>query len=191
MKRKGKLNMKHRLTGVVVSVFIGTCLALAGCSYTIIPANLPVSSLNQGTSLSGATVLIVNAEKNATDWPVTVDGKTSSGIRTNRQEWSNKMVEYLASSLARQGCRVQSTARLVVSISLPDIIFKEDAASTQFTVKMMAASSTGWSKTYEGTAQTQRVSSPSDADHLITLAFAETAKMILSDAEFQNQLLQK
>jgi hypothetical protein len=183
--------MKHRVTGFAVSAFFVTCLFLTGCSYTILPGDLPASPVNQGTPLSGSTVLIVNAEKNAADSPVTVDGKTSSDIRTNRRAWSNKMVEYLAGSLARQGCRVQSTAKLVVSISLPDIIFKDDVASTQFTVKMLAAASTGWSKTYEGTAQTKRVSSPGEADHLITLAFAETARMILSDSEFQNQLLQK
>ncbi len=172
--------------------FLLSCLfAMTGCSYTILPANLPPPSVNQGVMLSGTTALIVNAEKNRDDAAITPDGKVRSEIRTNRQAWSDKIVEYVAIALAREGCRVQANAGLVVGISLPDILFTEDEQVAQFTVKMLATSSAGWSKTYEGTAKTKKVSSPSEADRLITQAFAEAAKMMLNDPAFQKQLLQK
>jgi hypothetical protein len=184
--------MNRHVIRSATAAFLLFCLFLAtACSYTVIPATLPASAVDQITACSDSSILIRNAEANSMDSPIRRDGNGRSDLRTSRKAWSNKIVEYLAAELARQGCRVQANAGLVVSISLPDIILKEDLPAAQFTVKMLAASSTGWSKTYEGTAKTNRVSASSDADLLIVQAFGETARKMLNDAEFQEQLLRK
>jgi hypothetical protein len=172
--------------------FLLVCIAwLPGCSYTVKPGNLPSAGANQEISFSGVTVLLVNAEKSAAETAVTADGRSSSGLKANRQTWSKKLVEAAAGELARRGAQVRANAKLVLSISLPDIIFKEDREASQFTVKAQVNSSTGWSKVYEGSAKAEGLSSPSETDRLAARALADAAKAMLNDAEFQAQLLKR
>jgi hypothetical protein len=125
----------------VISVLI------AGCSYAV--GREPVSAGGDRTaSLSGASVLLVNAEQNAGKTAISRDTQAGSGLLANRYVWSKKLVESLAISLARRGVQVRANAKQVLSISLPDIVFHEDRESAQFTVKMLVSSSTGWTKTY-------------------------------------------
>lgn len=172
--------------------FLLVCLVLiSGCSYTVKPRNLPSVGGNQAISLAGVTVLLVNAEKNPTETAIPTDKKSSSGLKASRQAWARQLVEAVAGELARRGAQVRASAKIVLGISLPDITFKQDREASKFVVTAQVSSATGWSKTYEGTAKAEGLSSPSETDRLAAMALADAARAILADAEFQAQLLKR
>jgi hypothetical protein len=134
---------------------------------------------------------MVNAEKNSAEEAILTDEQSSSGLKANRHLWAKQLVEAVAGELARRGAQVRSSAKLVLGLSLSDITFKEAREASQFTVKALVSSSTGWSKTYEGTAKAEGLSSPSETDRLAAQALADAARGMLNDAEFQAQLLKR
>ena len=179
----------HSVKYGTVACILGVAL-IAGCGYTVKPGNLSIGG-DRAASLSGASVLLVNVEQNAGKTAISRDTQAGSGLLANRYVWSKKLVESLAISLARRGAQVRANAKQVLSISLPDVVFHEDRESAQFTVKMLVSSSTGWTKTYEGVAKTDVLRAPKETDQLALQALNDTARAMLGDSEFQEQLLKR
>ncbi len=164
---------------------------VAGCGYTVRPAGIPAAASAPAISLGGTGILIVNGEKDPSEKAIPSERRSSSGLKANRQEWGRKLTESLAGELARRGAQVRANAKLVLIVGLPDIVFTQDREGARFTVKVLLSSSTGWSKTYEGTARTDRLSEAADADRVAAKALADAIRAMLGDAELQAQLLRK
>jgi uncharacterized lipoprotein YajG len=179
--------MKRRTIAALVA---GAAL-LAGCSVTVTPKNVPLIKETEAVSLSGVSVIVTNAEKDAAEHAILTDRAAGSGLRANRRAWSGKLVETLARELARRGARVSSTAPLTLGVSLPEITFVKTGELYQLRVKVVISSTTGWSKNYEGIAglSASSVWSISDeTDQLAGRALAGAVKDALGDAEFLAQL---
>jgi hypothetical protein len=86
---------------------------------------------------------------------------------------------------------VKANAKLVLSVSLPEMTYNEDRTSSRFAVKALVTFSTGWSKTYEGLAKADRLQAPKEAERLAGQALGAAIKAMLGDAEFQAQLLKR
>jgi uncharacterized lipoprotein YajG len=185
--------MKKISPGIICGTIAGllcSAVMLTGCSYTAMPKNVPTMTGSETMSLSGVSVIVTNAEKDSTEYKILTNGKDDSGFRANREAWSRKLVEALAKELARRGAQVRSNAPVKLSLALPEITFIESKTEYQFKVKVVASSSKGWSKTYEGTAGTSRyraASMAAEADRLAGETLAETVKTMLGDAEFLAQ----
>jgi hypothetical protein len=176
------------------AVIICCAALLGGCSYTAMPKNVPMIKEPDASTLTGVSVIVTNAETDATESDVLTDRGESSGFLANRQAWSRKLVEALARELARRGAHVRGDAPLRLSVALPEIIFIETREQIQFKVKVAVSSSTGWTKNYEGVAgsERRRIGSVSEAaDRLAGLALAEAIRAMLVDGEFVSQLAPK
>jgi uncharacterized lipoprotein YajG len=174
-----------------IAALVAGAVLLAGCSVTVTPKNVPLIKEAEAASLSGASVIVTNAEKDAAVHGILTDKASSSGLRANRRAWSGKLVETLARELAKRGARVSSTAPLALSVSLPEITFVKTRELYQLRVKVVISSTTGWSKNYEGIAglSASSVWSVSDeADQLAGRALAGAVKDALGDPEFLTQL---
>ncbi len=179
---------------VAAAALICGATLIAGCSYTVMPKNVPLIKGYEEPSLASASVIVTNAEKDSAAYDILTDEKDRSGFQADRQTWSKKIVEALARELARRGAQVRSNAPLTLSIALPGIVFIETRTLYQIKVKVAVSSSAGWSKEYEGRAQSSRygvLSVTSEADRLAGRALAEAVKAMLGDAEFVGQLTGK
>jgi len=125
---------------------------LAGCSYTATPNAIPRIAGEDDLSLKNVSLLVINAEKNASTEEILTDQGEPSGFQANRHLWSKRLVESLAAELARRGAMVRSNAAVKLSIKLPNITMLESSSLYQFKVTVQVVSSTGWSKSYEGIA---------------------------------------
>lgn len=173
---------------------IAAATLLCACSYTAMPRPVPPVKGIDGLSLAGVSLIVTCAEKDASEYDILTDKGNSSGFRANRQSWSRKLVEALASELARRGAQVRSSAPLTLSLALPEITMVQTRERWQFQVKVAASSSTGWSKTYEGSAGSSMDSvgsAQAEADRLAGLALSEAIKAMLGDAAFLAQIAGK
>jgi uncharacterized lipoprotein YajG len=181
---------KGKRTRPVVALICSIAL-LAGCSYTAMPSDVPRIAGYDDLSFKNISVMIRNAEKNASTEEILTDQGEPSGFQANRQLWSKRLVESLAAELARRGAMVRSTAPAMLSISLPDITMLQVASLTQFRVKVLVTSSKGWSKVYEGVAGgdvTSVWSVTAAAAQWSGLALAEVIKAMMQDHEFLTAL---
>ena len=182
------MNNKHYTAiGSVISVLIFSTALLAGCSYTAMPSNVPRMAGYDEHSLKNISVIVKNAEKNALTEEILTDQGKPSGFQANRQLWSKKLVESLAAELARRGASVRSNAPVTMSIALPEIIMLQPTNYYQFKVKVLAVSSTGWLKTYEGVAGGDIYnvwSVTAAAAKWSGQALAEAIKAMMNDREF-------
>ncbi len=172
--------------GLIVSAAL-----LAGCSALVMPKNVPQIKEIEEVSMSGVSVIVTNAEKDAVERDIRTDTGEESGLRVNRQAWSGKLVEALAFELAKRGARVRSTAPLMLSVALPEIAFVQTRELYQINVKVAVSSSAAWSKDYEGTAELSVYSVwtiTEAANQLAGTALAEAVKSMLADPEFLAQL---
>ena len=173
----------------MVPLLLTLCLALfCGCSsYTILPRVLPPIKGLEGISLSAVSVLVVNAEKDATEQDILTPTKGRTGLQGNRQAWAKRLVESLSRELAVRGARVRSDAPVVLSVTLPEITFYEAQGQIQFTVRVVVSSSVGWAKEYEGASLATGRSTGSaqeEADRLAGLALADVVRKMLGDTAF-------
>ncbi len=188
--RQMYLRMKRSVAAIAVS----SAVLLAGCSMVVTPKYVPPIKGYDTVSFSGLSVIVTNAEKDSTEYQIPNDKGQKLGIVTNRQAWSGKIVEGLASELARRGARVRADAPLALSIALPEITFLQTKNRYQFKIKVTVSSSRGWSKNYEALAETGSgvfESLDAMANRLAGLSVEEALKTMLGDAEFLAQLASK
>jgi uncharacterized lipoprotein YajG len=177
----------------VVALFCVTA-TLAGCSYPVTPKNVPSVRDYEALSLKDASLIVTNAEQDSTVYVLPTETGAKSALRTNRQAQSKLLVEALAGELAKRGARLSSRAPLTLSVSLPQITFIQTKELFQIKVKALISSSAGWSKNYEGIAETSKSGSESVnamVNRLGGRALADTIKAMLGDAEFLEQLNKK
>ena len=180
------------------TIHLGTYAALIfsfvlipGCGVSIRPDNIPVLQGYENVSLTGASLLVTNTEQDSSEFVIRNDSGAKSGITANRYAWSKMFVEALAGELARRGAQVRINAPLTLSIAVPGIIFNQFGNLYQFRVVVAAASSTGWSRDYEGIAEAGLKGFESRTvmfDRLAGEALAEAVKSMLRDDEFLMQL---
>lgn len=162
----------------------------ASCSVAVKPGNVPRVKGIDNVSLKGVALIVVNAEKNSTPYEIPNEKGQKLGIIANRQAWSGKLVEALSGELARRGAEIRAKAPLQIKAALPDIVFSMPDNSYRFTVKVSVSTSKGWSKTYEGTAESGTgllESTTSLTERLAGAALSEAVKAILGDPEFLKQ----
>ncbi len=184
--------LRMRQSGAVIAVV--SAVLLAGCSMVVTPNYVPPIKGYDTVSFSGLSVIVANAEKDSSAYQIPNEKGQKLGIVANRQAWSGKIVEGLASELARRGARVRADAPLTLSIALPEITFIQTKNRYQFKIKVAVTSSTGWSKNYEAMAETGSgvfESLDAMANRLAGLAVEDALKAMLGDAEFLAQLASK
>jgi len=185
-----KTTCSYRTGGaVLVLPVLIFCLALlGGCSsYLVVPKGLPRVSGHETLSLSAVSLIVVNAEKDATEQDILTANKGWSGFRGNRQAWSKQLVESLSRELALRGAQVRSTAPVVLSLALPEITFNETGNQFKFAVKVLVSSSVGWAKEYNGVAASSDRNTGSvsaEADRLAGMALADAVGKMLGDTAF-------
>ncbi len=167
---------------------------LAGCSIAARPDALPALREYGKASLTGVSLIVINAEKDPSDHEIRNDSGAKSGIVANRFVWSSMFVEALAGELARRGARVRVNAPLTLGIAVPDITFNQFGTLFQFRVVVAVVSSTGWSRDYEGIAEAHLKAFESRAALVNRLAgevLAEAVKAMLRDDDFLTHLRSK
>jgi hypothetical protein len=175
----------------IVTLLACSAMLITGCGVKVMPSTVPVLKNVETPPMNGATLIVVNAEKESSDFRILNDKGQNLGFVADKQAWSKKLVESLASELAKRGADIRANASLTLSIALPEILFNQIRDAYQFKVKVAVASSTGWSKNYEGIAQSGLgffESADALANRLAGLALADAVKAMLSDAEFLAQV---
>ena len=175
----------------VVALLVCSVLVLTGCGVKVMPNTVPVIKNIETPPMNGVSLIVVNVEKDSSDFQILNDKGQNLGFVANKQAWSKKLVESLAGELAKRGAHVRAGASLTLSIALPEIIFNQIRDRYQFKVKAAVTSPTGWSKAYEGNAESGPgffESAESLTNRLAGLALADAVKAMLSDAEFLAQV---
>ncbi len=189
--------MKKRYPLVYRNIFVAVLfcvLLIAGCSLTVRPDTIPMVREYGKVSLTGATLIVTNAENDSSVREIRNDSGAKWGITANRYVWSRMLVQALAGELARRGAQVQVNAPITLGVAIPEIVFNQYGKLCQFRVVVSVHSSTGWSRDYEGIAETRPSAFESMAvlvNRLAGEALAEAIKSILRDDDFQAQLRQK
>jgi hypothetical protein len=176
---------------LAVAALLCATAMFAGCSYTVMPHTVPPVKDYEALSLKEVSILVKNAEQDLSVYAIPTETGVKSSLKTNRHAQSKLLVEALAAELAKRGAHLSSRAALTLSLALPEITFTQTKELFQIKVKALASSSTGWSKNYEGMAETSRSGSESVNAMLNRLdgrALAETIKAMLGDSEFLEQL---
>lgn len=177
-----------------VALLVFGTLMLAGCGVKVVPNDIPAIKNIDTPPMNGVSLIVVNAEKDSSDFPILNDKGQNPGFIANKQAWSKKLVEALAGELAKRGAQVRANAPLTLSIAMPEIVLNQVKDKYQFKVKVAATSSTGWSKTYEGSAESSPVffeSADTLANRLAGLALADAVRALLSDPDFLAQITSK
>ena len=185
------LNINAFRKAFILATLVVSATLITGCGHTVLPKQVPLVKGYETISLGGAALILVNAEKDASDQAIATPEGRNSALRANRQAWTKALVESLSRELARRGARLSSRASLRMSISLPEILVSQTKESYQFTVKVLVASSAGWSKKFEGMAESEAKSFESVfgmTDRLAGQALGEAVKAMLGDADFLTQV---
>lgn len=175
----------------IVALLVCSAMLLTGCGVKVMPNTVPVLKNVETPSMNEVSLIVVNAEKDSSDYQILNDKGQNIGFVANKQAWSKKLVESLAGELAKRGAHVRANASLTLSIALPEIIFNQIRDTYQFKVKTVVTSSTGWSKNYEGIAESGLglfESAETLANRLAGSALADAVKAMLSDADFLAQV---
>ncbi len=179
------------MKGGAVAVLMSGAVLFAGCSITVTPGNIPMIKEYETVSLAGDCLIVTNAEKDSTVYEVPNEKGGKSGLRGNRQAMSKILVESLAMELARRGASVQVGAPMTLRLALPEALFVQINDVYRFKVKVSVSSSTGWSKNYDGIAESglgTTESATAMANRLAALALAGSIKAMLADSDFLAQL---
>ncbi len=169
-------------------------LLIAGCSLTVKPDTIPTLREYGKVSLSGATLLVTNAEKDSSVYEIRNQSGAKWGITANRFVWSKMLVQALAGEFAWRGAQVQINAPLTLSVAISEIVFNQYGKLCQLRVVVSILSSTGWSRDYEGIAEARPGAFESMAvlvNRLAGEALAEAIKSLLRDDDFLTQLRHK
>lgn len=176
--------------------FIVTALFLvamsSGCSYPVMPKRIPAVKASESLSLESVSVIVKSVEKDDTPYSIRTDTGRNSGFTADRKAWSRKLVEVLARELARRGAQVRGDAPVTVSVLLPGITVRETRDRFRVIMEVSISSSSGWSKVYEGAAETSKygmLSPTKKVERLAGTAMAGAVGVMLNDAEFQGQIL--
>jgi hypothetical protein len=175
----------------IVAFLVCSALMVAGCGVKVMPSSVPVLRNVETPSLNGASLIVVNAEKDSSDFQILNDKGQNLGFVANKHAWSKKLVESLASELAKRGVLIRANAPLTLGVALPDIILNQIRDTYQLKVKVSVASSKGWSKSYEGIAQSTLgliESVDTLANRLAGRALSDAVKAMLNDADFLAQV---
>ncbi|HTG02271.1 MAG TPA: hypothetical protein VK654_16945 [Nitrospirota bacterium] len=185
--------MRNIRTFLMPCIFTALVGLAVSCTVAVKPGVVPgVKGINN-VSLKGVSLIVVNGEKDALPFEIPNEKGQKIGITANKQAWTGKLVEALSGELAKRGAQIRSKAPLQLTLAIPEIVFSMPGNSYQFTVKVAASSSKGWSKNFEGTGQTTSgllESTTALTDRLAGLALSEAVKAMLSDADFLKQLNQ-
>ena len=176
--------------GVFVALIISVAL-VTGCAMSLKPSAVPSVKGLETMSLSGNSLAITNAEKDASAYDILNDKGQKLGITADRQEWSRIFIDALAGEMSRRGAQIRVKAPLTLSITLPEIIFIQEKDVYTVKLKVSVSTSKGWSKTYEAAAKSgsglfellNEVTS-----RLAGQALSEGVKTLLSDSEFLAQV---
>jgi uncharacterized lipoprotein YajG len=177
------------------ALLIAAIVLLVGCStMMILPKGVPPIKKLETGSVAGVSLNIKSAETNSREYAILNSSKQATGFVTNRQAWSKMLVEALAGELSRRGAQVRVNAPVTISIALPEIIVNQSRGFLRSSIKVAVTSSTGWSKRYEVTVE----SDPGPFETLYTTMISvsgqtlgEAIKTMLEDAEFLAQLRKK
>jgi hypothetical protein len=186
-----KINLSIQQSAAALAV---CSVLLAGCGVKVVPNNVPIIKNIETASLNGVSLIVVNGEKDSSDSKILNEKGQNLGFAANKQAWSKKLVESLASELARRGTQVRANAPLTLTVALPDIIFNQTRDVYQFKVKAAVSLSTGWSKNYDGIAESGLgffESVDAMANRLAGQALSEAVRSMLGDDEFIAQLSSK
>jgi hypothetical protein len=177
--------------GVVFLLMAGAALLVAmACSVKVMPDPVPSVKGVQTASFSGVALAIHNVERDASNYDILTDKGVKLGFIGNRQLWLRKLIDSLSGELARRGALIAPKAPVKITIALPDITLIESRGVYQIRVQV-AVASRGWSKKYEGTAESRLAffeSADTMASRTAGWALANVVKSILADDEFQNQV---
>ncbi len=185
MTRSCQAIMKSAVSALICAV------QLAACSIMVLPNDVRPITGFEAVSLAEVSCIVTNAEEDSSEHVILNDKGEKTGIRANRQAWSKKLVEALAVELAKRGAHVRINAPLTLNVALPEITFTQIGNLNQFIVKVVVASSTGWSGKYEGIAESGLSAFESMnvmANRLAGQALAEAIKAMLRDEDFVAQL---
>jgi len=184
-----------RISPVFRSIVLAATVLIAdllgGCSETVMPNKVPPVTGFDTVSLKGVSLIVINAEQDASLYDVPNDKGQHLGISVNRHAWSKSLVESMANEFAKRGAQLRANAPLKLRIMLPEITFNHSKNDYQFKVKVAVSSSSGWAKTYDAIAETESgIFESSDAllERLAGQVLAEAVKTTLGDAEFLAQL---
>lgn len=174
------------------SIVLVWCAALlAGCGITVTPKRVPSSAGTDAVSFAGAVVIVANAEQDAGEYAVKDDKGGNTPVVVNRMRWSKLLVEALAGELAKRGAKVRADAPAALSVSLPDIAFSQFGEHFQFKVTAAVAAASGWSRQYDGIAETKPgpvETTDEMAARLAGDALAKVIKAMLRDEDFVAQV---
>jgi uncharacterized lipoprotein YajG len=167
-------------------VFICAAM-LAGCSIAVHPKHVPSSAGAGAPDLTGAIIMVANAEQDSSEYAVRDEKGKSTPVIVNRMKWSRKLVETLASDMAKRGARVRANPKVTLNISIPEITFSQFGELFQFKVTAAVVASTGWSRQYDGIAETTPgviESSAGMTERLAGDALSKVIRAMLRDEDF-------
>jgi uncharacterized lipoprotein YajG len=176
---------------IKVVFFVWCATVIAGCSITVMPKNVPSSAGTDAISLTDAVVIVSNAEQDTSEYAVRDDKGAKTVIVANRARWSKKLVEAMASELAKRGARVRANANVTLNVSIPEITFNHFGDLFQFKVTAAVSSSSGWSRQYDGIAETSLGAVESASvmtERLAGDALSKVIKAMLRDEDFVAQV---
>lgn len=175
----------------IVTFLVCSAMLIAGCGVMVIPNNIPLIKNVEIPKMNGVTLIVVNVEKDSSDYQILNDKGQNLGLVANKHMWSKKLVESLAGELAKRGAYIRANSSLTLSIALPKIVFNQIGDMYQFKIETEVSTSTGWSKNYMGIAETGLgyfESMNSLVNRLAGLALGDAVKTMLNDADFLAQI---
>lgn len=187
------MNVRERScfnTCIAAAVVTGA-LFLGGCVVTAVPERVPLQTGGLQQNLTGVSLVVLNAGRDASLYPILTETGVDVGLVGDRQKWSRKLTEALAGELARKGAALRADASLKLSVSVKEVTLVQTSEINQFKVKVSASSSRGWEKDYEVSSETQTgafETVDSMARRLAGMSLAEVNKVMLNDRDFLAQL---
>ncbi len=170
-------------------------LTATGCAFPpfhIQPKEIPTVEGRDDLALSGTQVSLINAEEDQSDYHILLPNGRYSSI-ANRHLWTEKLIEGLRAELGKRDAAINSTASNKLRFSIPEIAQENGAwgGAARINVKVAVSSSSGWSKTYGGTAFARKGTTVRDIIvRASSFALADVVKNMLSDKEFLAQIKQ-
>jgi uncharacterized lipoprotein YajG len=174
-----------------VALLVCSTMFLTGCGVKVMPKSVPAIRDVETPPMNGVSLIVVNGEKDSSNFPILNDKGQNLGFVANKQAWTKELVESLAGELAKRGAHIRANASLTLSITLPAIIFNQVRDTYQFKVQVAVTSSTGWSNKYSGVAESALgffESTDALANRLAGRALADAVKAMLNDADFLAQV---
>jgi hypothetical protein len=178
-------SLKWLMAAVTLALFLG------GCGIMIVPDQVPAQKDARERRLAGVSLTMLYRGQKASVYPILTSTGVDVGYAGDLNVWSKKLAEALGRELARKGAELRTNAHLKLTVSVTGITLLQTGEAKQFTVKVWASSSGGWSKHYEASAEiTSGVfeTQESMTNRLAGLSLARVIKVMLEDRDFLVQL---